>query len=387
MRKNKDIMKKNMRNAFVRVSAKNIVKKDNEKLGVKAGDEVNYTKDDLLNILDDWLETKKFRYYMIEHDDEEDNIHYHIVIEFMNNSQCRFQTLKNRFPYGKIENCDSGVKNCVQYLVHMNDLNKKQYSWDEVETNSPAKLEDYKIPGKKNMDARLKRLLDDIILGNIKEYEVEKIDSDLYIKNKKTIENAFEYRAKSLLKNTTRTVDVFVLQGKSGVGKSTFCRAWSEKNNKTVRFSSGSKDPWQDYMGEQVFVYDDVEYKDININDMKKILDNHIQSSVSRRFKNRLFVGDTIFICTNSNILQWYKGYNESDREAIFRRINLVMEFKELSEDMVANYVVSKIVKKDDEFCLESIDDCKVHTFDLKPYIYNYNQDNIERFLDSLEEM
>ena len=56
--------KKTFRNGFIRVSAENHVTMDNIVLGVRAGDVVRYTKEDIQRILEDWKKTKDFKYFL-----------------------------------------------------------------------------------------------------------------------------------------------------------------------------------------------------------------------------------------------------------------------------------------------------------------------------------
>ena len=57
---------------------------------------------------------------------------------------------------------------------------------------------------------------------------------------------------------------------------------------------------WQEYAGQDIFVYDDFNYSRNKIEDMLKAFDPHNLTSVSARYKNKLFIGDTIFVCTNT---------------------------------------------------------------------------------------
>ena len=316
-----------MRNAFIRISSVNMTNFDDDKRGIKAGDVVTYGKEDILQILDDWTKTRDIKYYMIEHNHDKENVHYHVVIDFPKDSEATFQTIKNKFPYGNIDRCRYGVKSCVQYLVHMNEEAKEKYEWDEVETNAPDKLEDYKLPGKQNKDAKLQKLLDSIIYGSLRKYEIDKIEPDMYIKYGRKIDRAFEYREKVLLSNPSRKIAVYVLQGGTGLGKSTFCRKWAEDNQQSIYFSSASNDPWQDYNGQDIFVYDDFRPYKMPIEDLMKSIDPYVNSTTAGRYRNKLFIGDTIFLTTNIPILDWFRGSDERVREAFFRRISKVLEF------------------------------------------------------------
>lgn len=377
----------NLRNVTLRISEINIATQDNKKYGIHAGDTVKITKEDIIAILDDWKKTKDIKYYLAEHDADPNNRHCHVVIEFPENSECKFSTLKNKFPYGNIDRCKYGVKNCVQYLIHLNNPEKHQYTWDDVVTNAPAQLELYKIEGKRTKNIKLDYVVKQILRGNIKEFEVtNKIDADLYIKFGNRIKRAFEYMNEESFVAVNRDVQVYVLQGHPRVGKSTFCKVWANKKGKSIAFSSAGKNAVDEYRGQQVFVFDDYNYSVTPIDDMKKILDPHNNAGVAARFKNKSFKNvDTIFICTNTPICEWYRTESKEDREAFFKRISCVLDFVDRSSDFVATYTVNEIVEHENEFVLESVDD-KKHIFDLKKYFdVTSSEDRKNDFIRDLE--
>ncbi|MCH5270861.1 MAG: hypothetical protein J1E83_08940 [Lachnospiraceae bacterium] len=383
------------RNVILRISVINKIHVDNGDLGVKAGDTVINTIEAIKKVLDDWTKTKDLKYYMIEHNAGTERAHVHIVLCFAKNSQCTGKTLKNKFPYGFIEKCKYGVKNAVQYLVHMNNPEKTQYSWDEVITNAPHKLEFFKVPGRQILTVKAQTVIDNIISGKLKEHEIDKIDPDVYIEFGTKIRNAFDYRQKLVMTNPERDIEVHVLEGPSRVGKSTFCRVMAKKFNKSIYFSSSSNDPYQDLKTQDILVLDDFDYRHIKIDDMKKMLDPFIMSTMYARYKNKLFVGDTIFICTNTPIITWYSQESLIDREAIFGRITSVMRFEFSDTKYVANYTVNEIVKVEDGteddigngFTYKRVSD-EIKVFDMRKYIdTSLNKTKNEEFLKMLDEI
>lgn len=438
MKKMKD---KIMRNAFIRVSAKNILHEDNDKLGLKSGDIVTYT---LENVLEDWNRTKLFSYFVIEHNEDEENKHFHIVISFDSKSSCKFSTLKSKFPYGYIDSCRHGVHACVRYLIHVDNQEKKQYDWSQVISNNPPRLEKYKEPTKYSEQQYVNKLVEQICSGELKEYEItDKIEPTLYVKYHATFENAFKFRTKKILNDTTRSIRVIVLQGSPRCGKSTMARVWAKAHNKHICFSAGEREIWADYRQQEVFVLDDYDHKKMPIKEMIKMLDPHVNTSLSARYRNRVFVGDTIFICTNTPIISWYTNddnlIDDVSRKALFKRISLVLDFQYYKmipiykngyykdynsdngatflpynhldtecplKDGVACYTLNKIVELKDieneektqelkavQHCeygitLQSIDDDKEHYFDLKKYIDIEADNSIdEEFIKQIEEM
>lgn len=376
-----------MRTATVRVSAKNKINVDNEELRVKAGDIVTYNKDDIIKILEDWNKTKQFSFYMIEHDADPDNKHYHIVFEFYKTSQCKFSLLKKKFPYGDIESCKN-VRACVQYLVHMNHPEKHQYSWEDVITNNTARLELHKVQGNYSEDAKLNYILAQIYNGCIKQYEIgSKIDYDIFLKYENKIMRAFRYLNEQKVVENDRDFQVYVLQGPSRVGKSTFCKSWAKKHKMSIGFSSAGKHPFDEYRGQDCYVIDDNGNSAFSIDDMKKLLDPHNNTGVAARYHNVLFSDcKVLFICTNTPICDWFVTEFKEDRDAFYKRISYVLDFEGISDDYISTYTVNEIVYqgKDDllevesyprkeyieykKYILKSVDNVK-HAFDLKKYV------------------
>ena len=376
-----------MRTADIRVSSINKINIDNDELGVKAGDTVTYTKEDIIKKIEDWYKTKHFSYYMIEHNADLNNVHFHIVFEFFKNSQAKFSQLKKMFPYGNIETCKR-VRACVQYLIHLNHPEKHQYSWDDVVTNNPARLELHKVQGNYSEDAKLNYILAQIYSGGIKQYEIgSKIDYDIFLKYENKIMRAFRYLNEQKVVVNNRDFQVYVLQGPSRVGKSTFCKCWAKKHKMSIGFSSAGKHPFDEYRGQDCFVIDDNGNSVFSIDDMKKLLDPHNNTGVAARYHNVLFSDcKVLFICTNTPICDWFVTEFKEDRDAFYKRISYVLDFEEISEDFVTTYTVNEIVYqgKNDlietetyprkeyheykKYILKSVDDV-MHTFDLKKYI------------------
>lgn len=390
-----------MRTANIRVSSINKINIDNDELGFKAGDTVTYTKEDIIKKIENWYRTKHFSYYMIEHNDDPNNVHYHIVFEFYSNSTAKYSQLKQMFPYGHIVSCKK-VRACVQYLIHLNHPEKHQYSWDDVVTNNPARLELYKVQGNYSEDAKLNYILAQIYSGGIKQYEIgSKIDYDIFLKYENKIMRAFRYLNEQKVVVNNRDFQVYVLQGPSRVGKSTFCKCWAKKHKMSIGFSSAGKHPFDEYRGQDCFVIDDNGNSFFSIDDMKKLLDPHNNTGVAARYHNVLFSDcKVLFICTNTPICDWYVTESKEDREAFFKRISYVLDFGNKSEDFTVNYTVNEIIYQGEngtyeyaqnmyheykKYALQSVDDI-MHTFDLKKYINPANdEEKKKQFLAEID--
>lgn len=309
---------KKMKTAFIRISAVN----DTEK-GV-----VKYDFDTLVNYVKAWNSTCRFTYYMIKHNGEpgDENEHFHAVLNF-GSSPVHFSTLKNRFPYGRIESARS-IKNCVQYLVHLNDLSKRAYEWSEVITNDPN-IDRFKVLSHQALDLRTKQYIDRIMSGEIREYNfANTIDPEVYAKRKTQLLNSLELYRQKVGQDKTRQITVVVCQGTTGTGKTTWVRTLCEKLGKSLCVSSSSNDPWQDYKGEDVMLLDELRSDVFGLADLLKILDNHTKSTSRSRYSNKMFLGDHIFITTNEEFQDWYKFEDDASRYALFRRAKTLMRFR-----------------------------------------------------------
>ena len=388
-----------MRTAIARISKTNKLNMDNEKLGLKAGDTLTYSKDDIQQTLEDWAKNKKMRYYMIEHNENPDNIHYHIVLWF--DSPTKFKDIKSKFEYGDIQKIQYGIKNCVRYLWHAENPEKHQYSPDEVVTNAPDKLELYKVASGQSEKARLEATIANIVSGKIQECDIDKIDPIIYSKYRNRIKYSFEYYTSLQLKNPSKNIKIIVLQGMPGAGKTATAKIIAELQNKTISVSSCSNDPLQDYkLGFDYLLLDDFDHSTFKINDFKKLLDNNTKSTSKKRYGN-VYINSDIMIATNDNFLDWYPEATETDLIAIRRRVNCIMDFLPLQEDKVARYYKKSIadlhrdrekmqeLNGNEELYQQYLDETyELEEIDLKKYIsFEDNDTKMEEFYDLLKRL
>lgn len=310
-------MSKSLRTAFIRVTAENHTEK-----GL-----VTYSIDDIRRILSNWNKTLKFKYYYILHGSDNDDLnpHYHIVLDFVN--PVKFQTVKNKFPYGKIEPIHDTVRSTVRYLIHKNSPLKQQYSSEDVVTNSANDLNLYLVD---SVNDKKLNYLDLIISGDIKEYQqFELIPHSFYIKNYSKIEKSFDYFKGKTYMDKSRKIKVVFISGASGTGKSTFVHDYAKKIHSSICVSSSSNDPLQDYQGEDILFLDDLKVDAFPYDDFLKILDPHYKSTARSRYHNKFFLGHTIFIASVTPLPNWYYYESPESKKQLYRRIKDVLVFKE----------------------------------------------------------
>lgn len=317
-------MAKSYRNAFIRVHAEN----DTADNGL-----VIYTLPDVEKTLKEWAETANILYYFIEHpaDEEITRSHYHILIRFK--SPTAFETIKNKFPYGDIENARNS-KNCIQYMVHLNDSSKKPYSWEAIHTND-TNTDWYKVQSSARQEISLQSILDRIVKGEIRQYNQTEIPHELWTKYRTRITNGFDYYTEKVCMDKDRNITTIYFSGSTGLGKTTFAKQYCELRNLSYCISSASNDPLQDYKGEDVLILDDFrgdarkgdKHRSYEFHDFLKLLDPHTRSTGKSRYHNKAFLGDLIIITSTRPLYDLYMDLEIEDKQQLYRRISQQYQF------------------------------------------------------------
>lgn len=336
-------MSKTMRNANIRIS-----KVNNTKNGL-----IEYSFEEIQKIVSDWSNEKEFEYFLIEHGENQENIHYHIVLKF--NSVTRFDTIKNKFPYGNIENSKS-LKNSIQYLIHQNSPEKHQYSPSDIITNSKD-LNKYLLKSKVSEELDINHYVSEIVTGAIREYEyTEKIPADIYTKYSTRIDKAFKFYYDKMLLEDNRNIEVEFYFGAGGTGKTLYAKTICMIHNESYCLSSSSNDVMQDYKGQDVLILDDLRDENFKFDDLLKLLDNNTKSSVISRYRNKLFIGNRIIITSNIELKDWYKWQKKEDIHQLHRRISTMLKF---TDKTVTTYMYSnkdkkykKVLERDNEILI-----------------------------------
>lgn len=333
-------MGKSYRNANIRVTAENSTEQDGA---------VTYTLADIENNLIDWSKSANIIYWFIEHpaDDEVSTTHYHIVIKFK--SPVHFDTIKNRFPYGDIENTRN-LRNSIQYLIHFNDKSKVQYSWDDIKTNC-VDMSPYKVQSSAQQEVTIQAILEAIDLGKIREYnQYTDIPIAIWSKHKTRIANALEYFRERVCMDKNRNITVVFMSGPTGIGKTTFAKMYSKSRYPSVEpcVSSSSNDPLQDYKDEPVLILDDLRDDSFKYHDFLKLLDNHTLSSSKSRYRNKPFIGDMIIITSTRPINDWYFSKTPEDKHQLYRRVR---EWLKFDGDKIYGYEYSDVTNRYELVC------------------------------------
>lgn len=338
--------KKQMRSAFIRVSKRNVIHKDNVTLGLKEGDVIEFDESLVLSIVKALVETKKeLKYYVIRHSHidentlEENNIHWHIVLDSCENSKMYWYKLKSFFPYAQISSARS-VKKCVRYLTHLYEVNKTEtYDWSDIVTNSPEKVNEYKKCTVPTGDGAINKILDDIGTGKTSLSDVTKIlSASQYAKYKKKLSLAEEYFFKNAserfykqMKDEGRLVMVYWFYGETETGKTFLAEKLAQENGAYYKTST-DRDAFQLYNLEPQIILDELRPNVIPYSELLSLFNPFSggKACMSSRYFNKSLAYDTIFITSPFDPISFCEAYRLSNidtTEQLLRRLAMVVKF------------------------------------------------------------
>lgn len=263
-----------------------------------------------LSFVAEWIEKHKSairQYAYICHNRDNDD-HIHLLLWFYSPmpTDILIKSFGGIIAINHLEKIKKDESACA-YLTHANRPEKVQYEVSEVITNI-ANFAD--ITDKIKKLSNIQPLIDDIINGVKTENDIFTLENaDIYLKHKKTIDNAFEFRYECLRKRVLKMekdIQVIFCDGDSRTGKSSYWVEQCKKLNLSYCKSSSSNDPLQDYVDEELLILDDLRDSAFRIQDMLKFLDPHYRSSTQSRYHNKVFVGSVIVITTTQPLATWY---------------------------------------------------------------------------------
>lgn len=205
----------------------------------------------------------------------------------------------------------SDIGGALSYLTHRNAPEKHQYDdsevvakpgfdWIAVRTKSEMQQAQWKS---------FQKVLHGIEDGSIRRYNLyDHITMQMYLDHKTEFESAFAYREGILKKDVNRQIDVIYITGEAGSGKTTLAKHLCEKRGLSYCVSGSSRDPVQDYNGQDCLILDDLRPKTFDLSDLLKMLDNNTSSSVSSRYHDRWLEVQCIIITTVLSIDEFFRS-------------------------------------------------------------------------------
>ena len=237
--------------------------------------------------------------------------------------------IKQKYKAGRHWYADIG--GALSYLTHRNKpdayqyddtevVAKPGYDWLAVRTKSEERQKNRKS---------LQAILDGIDTGEIRRYNVfDYMSQSLYIEYKNDIEKAFEHR-EGRLKNSinSRDIDVMYICGASSSGKTALAKKYCEDKNLSYCVSASSRDPLQDYEGQDALILDDLRPETFPLADLLKLLDNHTMSSASARYHDRWVDAKLIIITTVLEIEDFFRriGCRDEPIRQLKRRCKIMI--------------------------------------------------------------
>lgn len=267
---------------------------------------------------------KKWAYVLHDKDvDENGNPvepHIHLVIELIDSRNYStignyvgvpsqyVTSIKQKIKRGKYYVSDVG--GALAYLTHRNAPDRHQYDdsevvakpgydWIAARTKSEMKQAEWKS---------FRKILEGIEDGGIRRYNLyDFVSMQMYLDHKAEFENAFAYREGVLKKNPNRKIEVIYITGAPGAGKTTLAKYICDKRALSYCVSGSSRDPVQDYNGQDCLILDDLRPHTFNLSDLLKLLDNNTASSVNSRYHDRWLEVQCIIITTVLSIDEFFR--------------------------------------------------------------------------------
>lgn len=228
-----------------------------------------------------------------------DSVKYSTIGNYLGVPAQQVQSIKQQVRKGKYYQSDVG--GALSYLTHRNAKDKHQYDDSEVVAKPGFDWKGLRAKSEQNQEEQrsLTRLYKDIEEGKIREYNLcRHITMRAYIDNKTDIDRAFEYRRAVLRLNTDRKIDVIYICGEPGAGKTTLAKQLCKKRKYSFCLSGSSRDPLQEYRGQDALILDDLRPDVFSLSDLLKILDNNSNSAASARYHDRWLEVKVIIITT-----------------------------------------------------------------------------------------
>ena len=273
--------------------------------------------------------------------------HHHFALRFENPTL--ISTVANMFD---LQPCDyhliqkaKNFKASCRYMLHLDQKEKHLYDIKELQVIKGEKDDYYNIAiGKAQFVTTDADLFPDF--GNFDKVPFKQQYLDIFAnidepKRRNLLIKELETTWKNYLQKRkyemeSKNVKVIFVEGKAGSGKSTFAKSLAVNNKKTYCVSSSSNDIMQDYTCEDYLILDDLRDTSFSFEDLLKLLDNYVISTVKSRYNNKLFLGEYIVITSAKPLSEWYKDTTE-DRQQLFRRISMFARCRRNGNSLIAD--------------------------------------------------
>lgn len=276
--------------------------------------------------------------------------------------------------------------NMLAYLIHAKDKQKHQYSPNEVltlvgvdyKTHFANLSNQWKIGAiKKTANQKIHNLsgnqldsvIDKILTQEISYDEILAVPEyqKAYIHNKQLFERTFEIVAenkyKTFQKNITdkkiEKLSIYIY-GETGTGKTKFAKELAERIRNFIYIYTGetwnavslaSKNPFDDYNGEEIIILDDFRENTLEFNECLKVFGPNEVTPAAARYKNKKIYFHVAIITTTKRPERLFKKAKEDELENIRqfeRRMGLMINAMFLTDDDLDLYDLVDLDDLDD---------------------------------------
>lgn len=218
-------------------------------------------------------------------------------------------------------------QNLFSYLMHRTEGSKAdgkhEYSFAEVESNFEYEAYVNGVASAIQAVKHEKETIQELIFqGELRfiDFVMEPEYRSFYLNNKTFVTNCIDTRYKQLmnLRDDQRPpIEVIYIQGGAGSGKTHYAKEYAKRYFKDYCISSSQNDVTQDYLGQDVMIFDDARPSDFSASEWLKVLDPYNnQSTVSSRYYNKYLAVKCIIITTTTQFEEFFvyaKGKGEVD--------------------------------------------------------------------------
>ena len=261
--------------------------------------------------------------------------------------------------------------NMLAYLIHAKDKQKHQYSPNEVltlvgvdyKTHFANLSNQWKIGAiKKTANQKIHNLsgnqlesvIDKILTQEISRDEILTVPEykKAYVYNQQKIDRAFERVAEDKYKNfekniTARNIEKLsiYIYGETGTGKTKFAKELAERIRNFIYVYTGetwnsvslaSKNPFDDYNGEEIIILDDFRENTLEFKECLKVFGPNEVAPAAARYKNKKIYFHVAIITTTKRPERLFKKAKEDELENIRqfeRRMGLMINAMFLTDD------------------------------------------------------
>ena len=274
---------------------------------------------------------------------EEIKEHYHFLIRYKNN--VRLSVISALFDFIQKNHIEmkNNWKASVQYLIHLNNSDKYLYNLNEIviikgSTNDLiTELAKDKLKDSEVFEKAKKMIITNELttFSEVREYFKEKGKEQVFFDKLVSVERLIKGVDLTKEENKEKNMNVILICGASGVGKTAYVKDYAERTNKSL-YEATSKNIFDQYKNEEIVVFNEYKssfFTSISEAEHLQLLDNFNNVNVAARYKNKNISNvESLFLTTSlskNEVLELYATYYPNSVNEFKRRITLIIEISQ----------------------------------------------------------